>query len=91
MSICFELRESSVVMGISTGVHVHLCVRVRYACVQYLYRAWAWAAYSLLDRVYVRVNTGACLLHFACVRAVRCSAWIVRAVVYVECVCVCVR
>ena len=38
-----------------------------------------------------RVNTGACLLHFACVRAVRCSAWIVRAVVYLECVCVCVR
>ena len=24
-------------------------------------------------------------------RAVRCSAWIVQAVVYVECVCVCVR
>ena len=38
-----------------------------------------------------RVNTGACLLHFACVRAVRCSAWIVRVVVYLECVCVCVR
>ena len=38
-----------------------------------------------------RVNTGACLLHFACVRAVRCSTWIVRAVVYLECVCVCVR
>ena len=38
-----------------------------------------------------RVNTGACSLHFACVRAVRCSAWIVRAVVYLECVCVCVR
>ena len=38
-----------------------------------------------------RVNTGACLLHFACVRAVRCSAWIVRAAMYVECVCVCVR
>ena len=38
-----------------------------------------------------RVNAGACLLHFACVRAVRCSAWIVRAVVYLECVCVCVR
>ena len=38
-----------------------------------------------------RVNTGACLLHFACVRAVQCSAWIVRAVMYVECVCVCVR
>ena len=37
-----------------------------------------------------RVNTGACLLHFACVRAVRCSAWIVRAVMYVGCVlCVC--
>ena len=35
-----------------------------------------------------RVNTGACLLHFACVRAVRCSAWTVRAVVYLECVCV---
>ena len=50
MSICFELRVSWVVMGISTGVHVHLCVRVRYACVQYLYGAWAWAAYSLLDR-----------------------------------------
>ena len=32
-----------------------------------------------------------CLLHFACVRAVRCSAWIVRVVVYLECVCVCVR
>ena len=31
----------------------------------------------------------ACLLHFACVRAVRCSAWIVRAVVYLACVCVC--
>ena len=52
MSICFELRVSWVVMGISTGVHVHLCVRVRYACVQYLYEAWAWAVYSLLDRVY---------------------------------------
>ena len=38
-----------------------------------------------------RVNTGACLLHFACVRAVRCSAWIVLAVVYLACVCVCVR
>ena len=38
-----------------------------------------------------RVNTGACLLHSACVRAVRCSAWIVRAVVYLACVCVCVR
>ena len=38
-----------------------------------------------------RVNTGACLLHFACVRAVRCSAWIVRAVVYLACVYVCVR
>ena len=38
-----------------------------------------------------RVDTGACLLHSACVRAVRCSAWIVRAVVYLECVCVCVR
>ena len=38
-----------------------------------------------------RVNTGACLVHFACVRAVRCSAWIVRAVVYLACVCVCVR
>ena len=38
-----------------------------------------------------RVNTGACLLHLACVRAVRCSAWIVRAVVYLECVCMCVR
>ena len=38
-----------------------------------------------------RVNTGACLLHFACVRAVRCSVWIVRAVVYLACVCVCVR
>ena len=37
------------------------------------------------------LRTGACLLHFACVRAVRCSAWIVRAVVYLECVCVCVR
>ena len=37
-----------------------------------------------------RVNTGACLLHFACVRAVRCSAWIVRAVVYLDvCMCVC--
>ena len=34
------------------------------------------------------LRTGACLLHFACVRA---SAWIVRAVVYLECVCVCVR
>ena len=52
MSICFELRVSWVVMGISTGVQVHLCVRVRYACVQDLYRAWASAAYSLLDRVY---------------------------------------
>ena len=52
MSIYFELCVSWVVMGISTGVHVHLCVRVRYACVQYLYGAWAWAAYSLLDRVY---------------------------------------
>ena len=29
------------------------------------------------------------MLHFACVRAVRCWAWIVRAVVYLECVCVC--
>ena len=38
-----------------------------------------------------RVNTGACLLHFACVRAVRCSAWLVRAVVYLACVYVCVR
>ena len=27
-------------------------VRVRYACVQYSYGAWAWAAYSLLDGVY---------------------------------------
>ena len=52
MSICFELCVSWVVMGISMGVHVHLCVRVRYACVQYLYGAWAWDAYSLLDRVY---------------------------------------
>ena len=52
MSISFELRVSWVVMGISTGVHVHLCVRVRYACVQYLYGARAWAAYFLLDRVY---------------------------------------
>ena len=52
MSICFELCVSWVVMGISTGVHVNLCVRVRYAYVQYLYGAWAWAAYSLLDRVY---------------------------------------
>ena len=42
-------------------------------------------------RCTARVNTGACLLHFACVRAVRGSAWIVRAVMYVECVCVCVR
>ena len=50
--ICFELRVSWVVMGISTGVHIHLCARVRYAHVQYLYGAWAWAAYSLLDRVY---------------------------------------
>ena len=41
VSICFELRVSWVVMGISTGVHVHLCVRVRYACVKYLYGAWA--------------------------------------------------
>ena len=31
------------------------------------------------------------MLHFACVRAVRCSAWIVRAAVYLACVCVCVR
>ena len=38
-----------------------------------------------------RVNTGTCLLHFACVRAVRCLAWIVRAVVYLACVCVRVR
>ena len=38
-----------------------------------------------------RVNTGACLLHFACVRAVRCLAWIVRTVVYLACVCVCAR
>ena len=37
------------------------------------------------------LRAGACLLHFACVRAVRCSAWIVQAVVYLECVCVCVR
>ena len=42
-------------------------------------------------RCTARVNTGACLLHFACVRAVRCLAWIVRAVVYLACVCVCVR
>ena len=48
----FELRVSWVVMGISTVVHLHLCVRVPYACVQYLYGAWAWAAYSPLDRVY---------------------------------------
>ena len=50
MSICFELCVSWVVMGMSTSVHVHLCVRVRYACVQYLYGAWAWAAYSLVGQ-----------------------------------------
>ena len=58
--------------------------------VQYSYGAWAWAAYSLQGGCTARVNTGACLLHFACVRAVRCSAWIVRAVVYIACVCLCV-
>ena len=31
------------------------------------------------------------MLHSACVGAVQCSAWIVRAVVYLACVCVCVR
>ena len=78
-------------MGISTGVYVNLCVRVRYACVQYLYGAWAWLRIPYWTGCTARVNTGACLLHFACVRAVRCSAWIVQAVVYVECVCVCGR
>ena len=53
-----------------------MCVRVRYACVP-----WTWAAYSLQGGCTARVNTGACLLHFACVRAV----------VYIACVCVCVR
>ena len=47
--------------------------------------------YLLYSGCMARVNTGACLLHFACVRAVRCSAWIVRAVVHLVCVCVCVR
>ena len=47
--------------------------------------------YLLYSGCMARVNTGACLLHSACVRAVRCSAWIVRAVVYLACVCVCVR
>ena len=38
--------------AVSVDVRVHLCVRVRYACVQYSYGAWAWAAYSLPDGVY---------------------------------------
>ena len=46
--------------------------------------------YLLYSGCMARVNTGACLLHFSCVRAVRCSAWIVRAVVYLACV-LCVR
>ena len=38
--------------GHMNGRACSFVVRVRYACVQYSYGAWAWAAYFLLDGVY---------------------------------------
>ena len=65
--------------------------RVRTRTVVIPLRSMYLCLYLLYSGCMARVYTGACLLHFACVRAVRCSAWIVRAVVYLACVCVCVR
>ena len=89
VSICFELRVSWVVMGISTAC-MFICAC---GCGTHVYSTCTGPGHGLRTPYWTgctaRVNTGACLLHFACVCAVRCSAWIVRAVVYVECVCVC--
>ena len=65
--------------------------RVRTRTVVIPFRSVNRACTLLYSGCMARINTGPCLLHFACVRAVRCSAWIVRAVVYLACVCVCVR
>ena len=47
------------------------------------------AAYSLPGGMYDHNSYWACALHFTCVRAVWCSAWVARAV-YLVCICVCV-
>ena len=45
-------------------MRVPLCVRVRYACVQYPYWAWAWLRTPYRAGCTARIYTWACALHF---------------------------